>query len=258
VEPPPTPPQDGRARADNNTLAINNYDEGGGFFALPVGTAETTYRAVQDNVNATATLPVAPPGDSGQYDRLYFSTTNDSPSLADISFGTCGETSGATILYNAAPGSLNSGVYACFGDLGLVPEDDIDGLIVLDVVDPAVFGPGDRVVFSLAPGSPSLTIIIDASTSGAAADAFIVEFGGAPEVLTWAAQMGMGASGDNIDALELLPCADGEECARDHGVRKSYIPTVSNWGLAILALLVLAAGAAVLRRRRVAVARVTR
>ena len=91
-----------------------------------------------------------------------------------------------------------------------------------------------------------------------AADAFIVEHGGTPGLLTSAADMGMGASDDNVDALELLPCDDAEDCARAHGIRKSTIPTVSNWGLAVLALLVLVAGGILLKRRPLGPIRVTR
>ena len=50
------------------------------------------------------------------------------------------------------------GVIAPFGALGLVPGDDVDALVVLDNDGaPGVFTPGiDAIMFSLAPGSPSL------------------------------------------------------------------------------------------------------
>jgi hypothetical protein len=44
------------------------------------------------------------------------------------------------------------------GDFGMSPGDSIDALCVDDNGD-GVYGPGDRVAFSLAPGSPSLTIV---------------------------------------------------------------------------------------------------
>ena len=118
----------------------------------------------------------------------------------------------------------------------------------MDMAGNGVFEPNDQVVFSLASGSPSR----------GAAEVFIVQFGGQPTVLAPASALGLGHVDDNIDALELLLCDDAMACAVAHGIRGHVIPTVSEWGLVLTALLLLAAGAILIIRRRPAVARATR
>lgn len=56
----------------------------------------------------------------------------------------------------SGPGYTSAGIpYATAAALGLLPGDDIDGLVVFDD-GIAGFGPADTVFLSLAPGSPSL------------------------------------------------------------------------------------------------------
>ncbi len=159
-----------------------------------------------------------------------------------------------------APGDgLIVGLYASYEDLGLTPGDDIDALIVFDSIPKGAFDSQDRVLFSLAPGSPSLSSIAGVSTSGAAADIFVAEQGQAVAVYAAAADLGLGDPFDNIDALGVhqsssspiagrLVVPDGSG-ASTHGIRggTQAIPAVSHWGMVILTLLVLLAATVVLR-----------
>jgi hypothetical protein len=63
-------------------------------------------------------------------------------------------------------------------------------------------------------------------------------------------ELGLGAPSDNLAGLDLLPCSDGIACALAHGIRADDIPTVSEWGLVALALMLLAAGSIITGRRR--------
>ena len=248
------PFRDRASRANNNTLIVNNYNEGGTEFgASPyIPAAESNpMRAALDNVNSTATQPEPQGAGARQPLGLYFSLTALSPSLGALS--SCGEISGATILYNATPGVDATGTYACFDQLGLTATDEIDGMIVIDVGIVGTYDAGDQVLFSLAPGSPFL-----GSDPGAAANVYSARFGESTVVFAPADAMGLGAAGDNIDALELLPCANAIDCAILHGIQGHSIPTLSGWGLLMMVALLLAAGIVVLRRHRPGVARATR
>lgn len=246
-----SPYRAGGTRANNNTLVVNNYNEGGTEFGanpfIPAGGRNT--RAAQDNVNSTASQEPLRAG-GARATGLYFSTTYDSPSLPALS--TCGAVSGATVLYNHDPGLAGTTTYACYDQLGLFEGDEIDALIVVDVDTDGLFGPDDRVLFSLAPGSPSLSQISGASTSGAAADVFIARLGEQPALFASAAGIGLGADEDNIDSLELQLCDDAIACAKSYGIRGHWIPAVRGWGLMATALLLLAAGAILINRRRAA------
>jgi hypothetical protein len=113
-----------------------------------------------------------------------------------------GPYSGADILKDNMSGSGIVGAYARFGALGLVPSDDIDALCINDNGD-GVYGPtDDQVWFSLAPGSPSLTI---AAPDDSPADIFAAPFAaGAPVVA--AGQLGL-LDSDNLDALKCYASA---------------------------------------------------
>ena len=94
------------------------------------------------------------------------------------------------------------GLYATAAALGLVPGDDIDALEVLDVVTPAFGDPGDLVLFSLAPGSP--TDIALGTTGGFGGDIFAVTPGGPITIFRSAADLGLGP-GDNINGITAVP-----------------------------------------------------
>ncbi len=156
----------------------------------------------------------------------------------NVYFSLDGATAGPAA--GAAPGDVLTaigggfGVYAPAGALGLVPGDDVDALYVTDFVPPAgAFGPGDTLLFSLAPGSPSTLGGADCSigypigegqilTDPASCCAFGFPFLGccapaAPPCLVSDAgafdlwdgpACGVnpaGAPEDNIDGLDLLP-----------------------------------------------------
>ncbi|MBN1513260.1 MAG: hypothetical protein JXB13_14690, partial [Phycisphaerae bacterium] len=211
-------PLRGERQVTNNTLIRNNFDEGGtGHGAQPQRAADINTNAEpQDNVDAVAAeqipgLRTRPP--------LYLSLTPDSPTVIQTG------TSGAHIFYLAEP-NMPLSLFAAPEALGLTPLDDIDALVVFDMNENGVFdgsGPtSDQVLFSLAPGSPSLSAIPDASNEGAAADVFSVHPGSPPTitVLASAAQLGLGAIGDNVDALHFIRSATPMQSALRHGIRE--------------------------------------
>jgi len=239
----------------NNSQVRNNFDEGGvDFAAKPETSSSGSAGPPQDNVNSTSGAAAATV--AGIVGGVYFSACRDarstcnSPSLALLPGGAT--PSGANLYFNANPGTPGTmtTLFASFANLGLQQDDDISAVVVLDFDGNGVFDGADRVVYSLAPGSPSLAFFTDASPVGAAADVFVVTPSGVRTVLASAARLGLGAPTDNIDALELFPCVDGLACALEHGIRAEVIPTVSQWGLVVLALLVLSAGGVIVRRTR--------
>ncbi len=81
--------------------------------------------------------------------------------------------------------------------------DDIDALVVFDISgSPGVFDPGDYILFSLAPGSPSL--FLPSPYTGGAEDVFIAFGGGGGGLFAPGAALGL-APGDNLDALDVIP-----------------------------------------------------
>ncbi len=205
-------------RGSNNTLVINNYDEGGTEFgAQPPSHAYTNYTGplvAQDNVDAFARLIEQPPGHPV---LVYFSLTRASPSLPSLS-GATGP-SGANLFFNPDPlGGATTVLYAAWQELGLVLPDDIDAVLVCDRNQNGRYDGADFVLFSLTPDSPSLGTIPGASPTGAAADVFIARPGAAVQVFAHAADYGLGHPLDNIDALDFTPCTDGTACGIQHGI----------------------------------------
>lgn len=141
----------------------------------------------QDNMDALELDDMDPSLDKLHDVGVYFSLDAGSPSL--------GAGSPADILYAPAGGPF--GFWAGFGMLGLVAGDDIDSLVVWDrgaigAPDPGV----DLVLFSLAPGSPSL--------GGSPADIFVSNLTGAYCLFLPANALGM-RNVDNVDGLDVLP-----------------------------------------------------
>lgn len=153
-----------------------------------VATGIAAPAGVQDNIDGVELDGMDLTGDQFHDLDAYFSLDAASPSL--------GAASPATLFYTPAGGA--TGIFANPGLLGLVGGDDIDALVMWDrgvigVVDPLV----DLVLFSLAPGSPSL---------GAASPAaiFVSDFAGGFCPFTAANQLGLRAA-DNVDGLDVLP-----------------------------------------------------
>jgi hypothetical protein len=204
-------------RSTNNSLVRANYDEGGtDFGAVPaVDSYGNAAKGIQDNVDAISRLTHAT---GGAIVNVYFTLTAASPSLVPLSGGI--PPSGATVFFNPDPNSLApTGVYAFWYELGLTQADDVDALIVFDTNANGHFDGSDRMLFSLAPGSPSLTTILGTSSQGAAADVLLAFPGQPPVVYAPAAALGLGSPLDNIDALDLQPCMDWLACAEQYSIR---------------------------------------
>ncbi|MCH7814032.1 MAG: HD domain-containing protein, partial [Planctomycetes bacterium] len=201
---------------ENNSLVRNNFDEGGTDFAAdpPTSASQTASRVPQDNVNATAGSATSPFGGTGA--GLYFSASSQSPSLSDLPGGN--QPSGAHIFFFGNAPKITT-LYAAFHDLGLVRQDDINAMIVRDQDDDGQFNNNDVVLFSLAPGSPSLKTFPDASSDGAAADVFATRPGLGVVLVASARTLGLGAPADNVDALDLIPETDPIAFALNHGIR---------------------------------------
>ncbi|UCF32263.1 MAG: dockerin type I repeat-containing protein [Phycisphaerales bacterium] len=200
----------------NNVLVRNNFDEGGTDFSAqpPTSAWEFAGTEQQDDVNATAALARV----DGTVMNVYYSVTQDSPSLSTLPHD--GGPSGADIYFDEIP-PIWTPITLCamHEDMGLVQEDDLDALIIFDTNASTYFDESDQVLFSLAPGSPSLATIPGASSEGAAADVFTVTPGGTPSVFVSAADLGLGHPDDNINALDLFACDDAMVCAAQHGIR---------------------------------------
>jgi hypothetical protein len=200
----------------NNVLARNNYDEGGTDFSAQPDTpaCELADGSAYDNLNATGRLERL----GEEVANVYFSLVTDSPSLDTMPYW--GNPSGADIYFNESPPTYQpTDLYTPYEYLQLVEQDDIDAVVVFDTNQNVAFDESDVVLFSLAPGSPSLATIPGASAQGAAADVFVVRPGQMPAVFASAAQLGLGDPQDDIDALDFVLCDDALLCAAQHGIR---------------------------------------
>jgi hypothetical protein len=122
--------------------------------------------------------------------RAYLSLGNGSPSL--------GAGSGADILWSLdTGGGLTTGVFATFALAGLLAGDDIDALALIDLNYNGTADPGDKALFSLAPGSPTLL-----AGPYSAADIFYTTFNNSFSVKYTADSLGL-LFDDNVDALEV-------------------------------------------------------
>jgi len=92
-----------------------------------------------------------------------------------------------------------STVFASETALGLTPGDNIDALEVFDNGTPGIYDPGDVILFSLSPFSPSL-----GAFSAGPADILGVGPGGLPTVVVPAVGLGL-LPNDNVTALSVIP-----------------------------------------------------
>ncbi|MCH8850480.1 MAG: hypothetical protein IIC89_06620, partial [Chloroflexi bacterium] len=129
-------------------------------------------------------------GDGAPDSALFFSLAAGSPTLAERGRDP------ADVLWTS--GGFQPGLYASASTLGLQPGDDIDALCLSDVgaASPAYNPELDVILFSLAPGSPTL-----AALSASAADVL----GPGPVVVNSAAELGLQASDD----LNAMKCFSG-------------------------------------------------
>ncbi|MBN2448668.1 MAG: hypothetical protein JXO22_18220 [Phycisphaerae bacterium] len=207
-------------RGSGTTLVRNNYDEGGTDFSCtpPTHAYDQAGAVPQDDVNATG--EPAPAATRERPGNVYFTIGAASPTLPALSAMYGQPPSGAHIFFNAYPDGLTeTQLYASATELGLLPTDDIDALIVLDANNNAYFDLGDAALFSLKPNSPSLGLITNVTAACPGGDVLITRFGQAPEVFAPAVDFDLGSPGDNINGLHFTPCSDELICAREHGIR---------------------------------------
>lgn len=216
-----------RAGSNNTSLVRNNYNEGGTDFAAqpPSHARDSATGLPADEVDAAADDFPATLRDRGNT-GVYFSLRSDSPSLMLLPGNM--SPSGAHIFHNLQPGDTPTDLYASHAQLGLVQTDDIDAFIVFDVNTNGLYDGPDQVLFSLRPGSPSLTLIPGASLYGAGADLFVARPGTFTSLWEPAERFGLGLEAgpsDNIDALDLLifhapgPCPDPSQRVKGHSIR---------------------------------------
>ncbi|MBN2563808.1 MAG: hypothetical protein JXQ75_23075 [Phycisphaerae bacterium] len=220
-----------RGRANNNTLCVNQGDTGGvdkdlSPEAAPVqqgGAKGRSFLCLRDtgsgssggadNSDATAYPPGS--GRGGSDPGLFFTVTADSPSLQ----GSLPGESGADVFLAHDPSIADEPVlYAdAVFDLGLIGPpggDDIDALIVFDEDGDGTLDPGvDQILFSLAPGSPSLNV-----WKLSAAD-ILASFGeGGFYVFLPAVALGLEGMADSVDCLELTVTSDPVADVYDHAI----------------------------------------
>ncbi|MCP5537564.1 MAG: PEP-CTERM sorting domain-containing protein [Akkermansiaceae bacterium] len=100
----------------------------------------------------------------------------------------------------AAPGyTAFPPAYVTAAGLGLSAADDIDALVVFDDGD-GIYGAADTILFSLAPGSPSLP-----GLSAGPGDILIASGGGPVSAVPFALAGSLGLTpGDNVNALDVF------------------------------------------------------
>jgi hypothetical protein len=143
----------------------------------------------QDNLDAISFEEYDLDGDQITDRSTFFSLAAGSASL--------GGGSAADILISPA-GSGAFNVFATAAQMGLVIDDDLDALALLDLDQSGTVSVGDMGLFSLAPGSPTLLVGPGASP----ADVFLTTFNGTSAVRYTAASLGL-LFEDNVDALEV-------------------------------------------------------
>lgn len=181
----------------NNVLVINQSPAYAADFALmPTAGPGTSLDAGTrlDDIGGGGGGPV------GGLANLYFT----------LAPGNSGGFSGADIIFDPTPNfpggpGEDESMFAAAGQLGLMPFDVLDALAVFDDGLSKTFDAADTVLFSLAPGSPSLGLF-----GASPADILSVTFGGLPSLFALHTDLNLLAS-DNINMLELVPLLDTAE-----------------------------------------------
>ncbi|MBU0617759.1 MAG: hypothetical protein KKI02_08580 [Planctomycetes bacterium] len=216
----PIPPPGRPSHSENNTLVVNQGDAGGVHFQLSPqeesptepqdpGTPQSDADAGSGTQPAAANL-----GERGGPAPILFSLTSESPSLQALP----GTGSGADIYIDWDPYVPGEGeaLYVSPFELGLQGGDDIDAMIVIDVLDDGYFTHGvDQIIFSLAPGSPSL------DGSFGPGDLFTSSGNGIFAPYCYADQLGL-APTDNLNLLDYVFCDDVLPCVEEWAIGYVY------------------------------------
>ncbi len=173
-----------------NMLHINQSDMG--LFPATLQTLSNPDPDI-DNLNALNFAEFDLDGNGTIDQNVYFSLDLLSP--------TAGGAIKASDILLMTPGAGAPVIYADgITDIGLVPGDDLDALILLDLVNPGLVDPAvDMVLFSLAPISPTL-----AANGWGPGDILTTNFAGSVSRVFTAASLGLLPS-DDLDALETQP-----------------------------------------------------
>jgi hypothetical protein len=153
----------------------------------------------QDNLDAFAFDEFDLAGNNVPNLLTFWSMAKGSPSLGST-------WSGADIFWSFHNGlNLQVGLFAGHAQIGLDANDDIDALALLDLNYDGAANAGDKALFSLAPGSPSLAGpdgIFGNADDYSAADLFYTDFTNSSARLYTADSLGL-LPADNVDALEV-------------------------------------------------------
>lgn len=196
----------------NNTQVINQGDAGGIDFQLdPDISPDDPATPPIDELDGVAYFP--PFSFRSGPTFLYFSASNTSPSLGFLPVAPGGN-SGASVFYDGNPLLAGGEVLYAFGNqMGLMPGDDIDAIIVFDRDNDGAFVPGvDQIIFSLSRNSPTVV-----NLGFSAADLFTWNGLGSRTVYAQAADLGL-LHNDDVDALDLLVTNDIDAAIHDHAI----------------------------------------
>ena len=149
---PPQPQADEFSSARNGTNALALDGDGianGCPVATGLGLIEQPNSDNLDAISGDPPTAIDHDGNGLLDEAVFFSLGAGSPSLTSLGRGP------ADILWTVG---FLPGLYASAAQLGLQAGDDVDGLCLADRGGSAVYEPGtDTVLFSLTPGSPSLS-----------------------------------------------------------------------------------------------------
>lgn len=198
--------------AENNTLVINHGDAGGVDFSLTPSALspedflppDAPLGAVDGGTGTFPSLWSQPGVQVGRVlpGQLLFSLSRSSPSALG---------NGARITLDPDPNSPGTeSTYLDAAEIGLTPNDEIDGLIVFEDGDYQFEAGFDQVLFSLAPGSPSLGIF-------GPADIFSTSGGGLFHLFCPAQWLGLLPT-DNVTMIDFVPCDDVLTCVNDWAI----------------------------------------
>lgn len=165
-----------------------------------------------ENVNAITSVPCRCPenADPPASVEYYLSLSKGSPSVPLL-----GPPSGACVYATTGDPLEPLQLFSVPEQVGLSRDDDIDGLVVYDFVDDkgnlGTWSDGDVMLFSLAPGSPSLAALGLSPATIFQRDGSQLGAIDVADAIASPAELGL-AQFDNIDALDVIQalCGTGE------------------------------------------------